>query len=79
MERMLNDEGNNVSNWYSINPLQSNFSTYQAVRFRLKSRDRDIDIVFMDTSVESYLILELLGVSIGGQMNFNIVSRGDWL
>lgn len=73
---MLNDEGNNVSNWYSINVLQGNFSKYQAVRFRLKSTDRDIgvtadiDIVITDTSVESYQISELLGVSIDGQMNF---------
>ena len=27
VERTLNDEGNNISNWYSINALQGNFST----------------------------------------------------
>ena len=32
--------------------------------------DRDIDIVITDTSVESYPMLELLGVSIDDQMNF---------
>ena len=32
--------------------------------------DRDIDIVITDTSVEDYPILELLGVSIDGQINF---------
>ena len=31
VERKLNDEGNNVSNWYSTNTLQGNFSKYQAV------------------------------------------------
>ena len=42
----------------------------QAVRFGPKSTDRHIDIVITDTSVENYPILELLGVSIDGQMNF---------
>ena len=55
----LNDEENNVSNWYSTNALQGNFSKYQALRFGLKSTDRDFDIVITDTSVESYPILEL--------------------
>ena len=64
VERTINDEGNNVSSWYSTNALQGNFSKYQAVRFGPRSTDRDIDIVITDTSVESYPILELLGVSI---------------
>ena len=36
----------------------------------LVRRMSHIDIVITDTSVESYPILELLGVSIDGQMNF---------
>ena len=47
-ERTLNDESNNVSNWYLINALQGNFSKYQAVRFGPKSTDRYIDIVITD-------------------------------
>lgn len=46
------------------------FSKYQAVRLGLRSTDRDIDIVITNTSVENYPILELLGVSIYGQMKF---------
>ena len=69
VERTLNDEDNNVSNCrYSINALQGNFLKYQAIRFGLRSTDRDINIVITDTPVENYPILELLGVPIDGQM-----------
>ncbi|PFX15853.1 hypothetical protein AWC38_SpisGene19906 [Stylophora pistillata] len=50
--------------------LDGNFSKYQGVRFGPRFMDRDINIVITDTSVESYPILELLGVSIDGQMKF---------
>lgn len=54
VESTLNDEGRNISHWYSINAPQGNFSKYQTIRFGPKSGDKDIDIVIADTSVESH-------------------------
>ena len=59
-----------MSNWYTTNLLQGNFSKNEAISFGPKSTKRDIDIVITDTLVESYSVLKLLGVSIDDQVNF---------
>ena len=70
VEKNLNNDGNDVSNWYTTNLLQGNFSKYQAISLGRKSTNTEINVVIMGTEVTNYPELKLLGVSIESQMNF---------
>ena len=49
VEKNLNNDGNDVSNCYITNPLQGNFSKYQAISLGRKSTNREINVVIMGT------------------------------
>ena len=70
VEKNWNNDGNDVSNWYTTNLFQGNFSKYQAISLGRKSTNREINVVIMGTEVTNYPELKLLGVSIDSQMNF---------
>ena len=54
VEKNWNNDGNDVSNWYTTNLLQGNFYKYQAISLGRKSTNREINVVIMDTEVTNY-------------------------
>ena len=70
-ERILTEEGNNISEWYDNNLLQWNFSKYQVMSLGPRNWHKDLHIVINDTVFDQKPEITLLGVTLDHQLSFS--------